>query len=153
MKEWTVPTQFLEHQYNIIVCASFGYFIPSFVLNLFEHSGINVHPSLLPKYRGPSPIISTLLNVSNISNKNPFLGRRLHWRLHHHVGPQEDRRRRNALPETSQHLKHYHVSRVCILFLNRSPRLTDQLAALGSECLMHTLYHYDELMQAMEPQV
>ena len=138
MKEWTVPTQFLEHQYNIIVCASFGYFIPSSVLNLFEHSGINVHPSLLPKYRGPSPIISTLLNVSNISNKNPFLGRRLHWCLHHHVGPQEDRRRRNALPETSQHLKHNHVSRVFILFsIDLLDWLTNwQLLAVSAWCIL-----------------
>ena len=30
--------------------------------NYFPHGGLNVHPSLLPKYRGASPIPSALLS-------------------------------------------------------------------------------------------
>ncbi len=45
------------------VLASFGVMIKSDVLELFEPDGIlNIHPSLLPKYRGPSPIESAILN-------------------------------------------------------------------------------------------
>ena len=45
------------------VLASFGILIKQDVLNLFEPTGIlNIHPSLLPKYRGPSPIESAILN-------------------------------------------------------------------------------------------
>ena len=44
------------------VLASFGVMIKSDVLDLFEPEGIlNIHPSLLPKYRGASPIESALL--------------------------------------------------------------------------------------------
>lgn len=38
------------------VCASFGKIIPSSVINHFKFGILNIHPSLLPKYRGSSPI-------------------------------------------------------------------------------------------------
>lgn len=45
------------------VLASYGVLIRDDVLRLFEPEGIlNVHPSLLPAYRGPSPIESTILD-------------------------------------------------------------------------------------------
>lgn len=45
------------------ILASFGVMIKSDVLGLFEPEGIlNIHPSLLPKYRGASPIESAILN-------------------------------------------------------------------------------------------
>ncbi len=45
------------------VLASFGVMIKSDVLDLFEPEGIlNIHPSLLPSYRGASPIESAILN-------------------------------------------------------------------------------------------
>ena len=44
------------------VLASFGVMIKSDVLEVFEPEGIlNIHPSLLPKYRGASPIESAIL--------------------------------------------------------------------------------------------
>jgi methionyl-tRNA formyltransferase len=46
--------------YSVVV--SFGFIIPDNILNFLPHKFINVHPSLLPKYRGPSPIQTTLLN-------------------------------------------------------------------------------------------
>ncbi len=47
---------------DIFIVVSYGKIIPSQVFNLPKHKTINVHPSLLPKYRGPSPIQSTLLS-------------------------------------------------------------------------------------------
>ena len=45
------------------ILASFGVMIKSDVLDLFEPEGIlNIHPSLLPKYRGSSPIETAILN-------------------------------------------------------------------------------------------
>ena len=45
------------------VLASFGVLIPPSVLEVFEPEGIlNIHPSLLPLYRGASPIESAILN-------------------------------------------------------------------------------------------
>lgn len=41
---------------------SFGKIIPQSVIDRFKMGIINLHPSLLPKYRGPSPIESSILN-------------------------------------------------------------------------------------------
>lgn len=50
------------HKFDLFVVASYGKIIPEVILNLPTHGVLNVHPSLLPKYRGPSPIESALLD-------------------------------------------------------------------------------------------
>jgi len=44
------------------VLVSYGKIIPQSTIDLFTPGIINVHPSLLPKYRGPSPIESAIIN-------------------------------------------------------------------------------------------
>jgi methionyl-tRNA formyltransferase len=44
------------------VLVSYGKIIPQSIIELFTPGIINVHPSLLPKYRGPSPIESAILH-------------------------------------------------------------------------------------------
>lgn len=44
------------------VLVSYGKIIPKSTIDLFAIGIINVHPSLLPKYRGPSPIESAIKN-------------------------------------------------------------------------------------------
>ncbi len=44
------------------VLASFGAIIPQHIIDLFPHGIWNIHPSLLPKYKGPSPIQATILS-------------------------------------------------------------------------------------------
>ncbi|KAK2025291.1 formyl transferase [Colletotrichum zoysiae] len=46
---------------NLIVAVSFGLFVPPRLLNLAKYGGLNVHPSLLPDFRGPAPLQHTLL--------------------------------------------------------------------------------------------
>jgi methionyl-tRNA formyltransferase len=59
----TVKTLKAENPELKGVLASFGVMIKSDVLDLFEPEGIlNIHPSLLPKYRGSSPIETAILN-------------------------------------------------------------------------------------------
>lgn len=48
--------------FDVFIVASYGKIIPEDILNLPSHGVLNVHPSLLPKYRGPSPIESFLLD-------------------------------------------------------------------------------------------
>uniref|UniRef100_A0A6B2L8B3 methionyl-tRNA formyltransferase n=1 Tax=Arcella intermedia TaxID=1963864 RepID=A0A6B2L8B3_9EUKA len=48
--------------FDIGVVVSFGYFIPKELIYKFPKQMINMHPSLLPKYRGANPIGYTLLN-------------------------------------------------------------------------------------------
>ncbi len=48
---------------DYFIVASFGKIIPQSVLGLPKYGCINVHPSLLPLYRGPSPIQNQILNA------------------------------------------------------------------------------------------
>jgi len=47
------------------VLVSYGRIIPESLLEAFPLGIVNVHPSLLPKYRGPSPIESAIANRDN----------------------------------------------------------------------------------------
>lgn len=47
---------------DVAVLASYGVIIKPDVIDLFEKGIINIHPSLLPKYKGPTPIQATILN-------------------------------------------------------------------------------------------
>ncbi len=47
---------------NLIVAVSFGLFVPPRLLHAAKYGGLNVHPSLLPSYRGPAPLHHTLLD-------------------------------------------------------------------------------------------
>jgi methionyl-tRNA formyltransferase len=51
---------------DAVVVASFGKIFPEKLFDLTAARWFNVHPSLLPKYRGPTPIISTLLNGDRV---------------------------------------------------------------------------------------
>ena len=44
------------------VLVSYGKIIPQSIIDLFSPGIINVHPSLLPAYRGPAPIESAIIN-------------------------------------------------------------------------------------------
>ncbi len=47
---------------EVAVLAAFGKIIKQEVIDHFKFGIINLHPSLLPKYRGPTPIESAILN-------------------------------------------------------------------------------------------
>ncbi|MFH1473147.1 MAG: methionyl-tRNA formyltransferase [bacterium] len=50
-----------EVKVDVFIVASFGKILPAEVIYMPPHKTLNVHPSLLPKLRGPSPIQSTIL--------------------------------------------------------------------------------------------
>ena len=58
---WRIPTTNTQHRYDLACVVSFGYFLPPFLLNTFKSGTLNVHPSLLPKFRGSSPIQHAIL--------------------------------------------------------------------------------------------
>jgi len=47
--------------YSLFIVASYGKIIPDKFLNIPKYKTLNVHPSLLPKLRGPSPIETAIL--------------------------------------------------------------------------------------------
>jgi len=54
--------KFKELKPDLCVIVAYGKIIPKDYLNLPKYGFVNIHPSLLPKYRGPSPIQSAILN-------------------------------------------------------------------------------------------
>ena len=51
-----------DFQPDIGIVASFGRLIPSDIINWPKKGLLNLHPSLLPKYRGPTPVPTAILN-------------------------------------------------------------------------------------------
>ena len=54
--------QLLELKPDTIVVAAFGQILPRSVLEIPAFGCINIHPSLLPKYRGVAPVPAAILN-------------------------------------------------------------------------------------------
>ena len=48
--------------WDFFLVASYGKIIPAAIFDIPKYKTLNIHPSLLPKYRGASPIISQILN-------------------------------------------------------------------------------------------
>ncbi|HEX6507568.1 MAG TPA: methionyl-tRNA formyltransferase [Chloroflexota bacterium] len=53
--------ELLALQPELIVVASYGQLVPRTLLEAPRHGCLNLHPSLLPRYRGPSPIVGPIL--------------------------------------------------------------------------------------------
>lgn len=77
LDNWEIPN------YDVgISVYSFEYPIPSSITNRFKHGTLNVHPSLLPAYRGPSPIEHTIMHgdhqtgVTIETNKHDILAQK-----------------------------------------------------------------------------
>ena len=49
-------------EYDLFIVASYGKIIPKIIIDLPKYKVLNIHPSLLPKYRGPSPLQEQILN-------------------------------------------------------------------------------------------
>ncbi len=56
LKEYSLPGT-----WDLFVVASYGKIIPQRILDMARHGTLNVHPSLLPKFRGASPVPSSVL--------------------------------------------------------------------------------------------
>lgn len=62
LKDLTPLSPLHSKKYDLFIVASYGKMIPEVILDIPSHGVLNVHPSLLPLYRGPSPIESALLD-------------------------------------------------------------------------------------------
>ena len=51
-----------QYQPEVIVVAAYGKILPEYILNYPKYGCVNVHASLLPKYRGASPINFVIIN-------------------------------------------------------------------------------------------
>lgn len=62
LRDAAIQAQLAEMKPDVIVVAAFGLLLPKPVLDLPPRGCLNVHASLLPKYRGAAPIPAAILN-------------------------------------------------------------------------------------------
>jgi methionyl-tRNA formyltransferase len=71
LKPLKLDAPFREHaaplKPDLLVSFAYGRIFGPKFLAMFPLGGINIHPSLLPKYRGPSPIQATILNRDTVT--------------------------------------------------------------------------------------
>jgi len=53
---------FRSHNADLVVVVAYGRILPETYLNAFAHGAVNVHFSLLPKYRGAAPVNWAIVN-------------------------------------------------------------------------------------------
>ncbi|ORZ38838.1 formyl transferase [Catenaria anguillulae PL171] len=65
LKGWSPPLQL--DKCDLAVVVSFPYFLPRALLDRFSSGAVNLHPSLLPKYRGAAPIQYAIINGDQVT--------------------------------------------------------------------------------------
>lgn len=72
---------------DLFIIASYGKIIPQAVLDIPKHKSLNIHPSLLPEYRGASPLQSailddkkntgvTIMRIDNLMDHGPIVAQK-----------------------------------------------------------------------------
>lgn len=62
LREESVQKQLASLQADAFVVVAYGRILPPGVLAIPRLGTVNIHPSLLPRYRGPSPVSTAILN-------------------------------------------------------------------------------------------
>ena len=61
LKEAEAVAKLAEFHPDAIVVAAFGQILPQSILDIPRYGCINIHPSLLPRFRGSSPVVAAIL--------------------------------------------------------------------------------------------
>ncbi len=67
VKEELFRETLIELHPHLIVVVAFGQILPKSILNIPQYGAINVHASLLPRYRGAAPIAWAILNGEKVT--------------------------------------------------------------------------------------
>lgn len=62
LSEENLKSYIINLKSDLGILAYFGLLVPNDILNIFPKDIVNIHPSLLPKYRGPTPVQTAILN-------------------------------------------------------------------------------------------
>ncbi len=68
-----IPRELLKNAWDVFIVASYGKMIPEVISSLPRYGTVNIHPSLLPHYRGASPLEATILNGDTIGGVSIML--------------------------------------------------------------------------------
>lgn len=58
----TIKDEIAQLEPNLILTCAYGQFIPQSILDIPTQGSLNIHPSLLPRYRGGAPIQHAVMN-------------------------------------------------------------------------------------------
>lgn len=61
LKDADMIAELSNTDWDVFVTAAYAKLVPKAILDIPRRGALNVHPSLLPKYRGPSPVLSAIL--------------------------------------------------------------------------------------------
>lgn len=67
LKERAAVEQLADFQPDVLVVAAFGQILPQAVLDIPGYGCLNIHPSLLPRYRGAAPVAAAILAGDEIT--------------------------------------------------------------------------------------
>lgn len=56
-----ISDQLASYQADIGILVAYGKIVPQSIIDIFKHGIVNIHPSNLPKHRGPTPVESVIL--------------------------------------------------------------------------------------------
>jgi len=115
-KSSEVVGQLASFQPELIIVAAFGFILPQEVLSLPKFGCLNIHPSLLPRHRGPSPVANTILCGDELTGVTIML--------------------MDAGMDTGPILAQ---EKVGISFMNTTGSLSSKLADVGAKLLLETL--------------
>jgi methionyl-tRNA formyltransferase len=73
LKEAGVVKELAQFRPDVIVVAAFGQILPRSVLDIPRLGAVNVHPSLLPRFRGASPVAAAILAGDEFSGVSIML--------------------------------------------------------------------------------
>ncbi|MBM3183331.1 MAG: methionyl-tRNA formyltransferase, partial [Chloroflexi bacterium] len=114
---------------ELVVVAAYGQILPRAVLSLPRFGCVNIHPSLLPKYRGSSPIASAIMHGDDATGVTVML--------------------LDAGMDTGPLLKQ---AKVPISAEDTTGSLTTKLAQIGARLLLETLPQWLEGRITPQPQ-
>ena len=120
-KSETAVAELASYEPDVIVVVAFGMILPETVLKIPKYGAINIHTSLLPKYRGASPIQQALLHGEAMTGVTSFL-----------LDPGIDTGNILLQKEVGVDLKDDYFS------------LSEKLANIGVDCLKETLFRISE---------
>lgn len=119
----------LNESFELAILVAYGFIIPKRILDIPKYGFINIHPSLLPKFRGPAPIQAAIL-----------------------AGEKETGVTIMQLDEEVDHGSILAQEKVTIAPSDTTQSLTEKLAIVGVNLLLSVLPNYLNNKQTLVPQ-
>ncbi len=104
---------------DLFVVAAYGKIMPPWILSIPPRGTLNIHPSLLPEYRGPSPIQAAILDGAESTGVSIML-----------------------LDEEMDHGPILAQERIALTGNETTPNLSQRLAEIGAQLLIKTIPDY-----------